>query len=160
VHAHDAVGLAVLVLQAPDESILRRERTFSLVQLGKCGRIFDSDAFRYVVLDGIDQDGPVGGELEPMPARRLFRHEGAAALMAMQQSFLAQDIDGLTDRDPRHLELALELNQRGYLLARPPLLSFDALAHDRCNLDVERNPAAVVGLQELGHGSFHQAVGQ
>jgi len=37
----------------------------------------------------------------------------------------------------RHLELVLELSQRGDLLARPPLLSLDALAHDRCNLDVQ-----------------------
>src|SRR3977135_99998 len=80
-HAHDAVGLAILVLQAPDESIFRRERNFSLVTLGRCVWFVDPDAFGYVVLYRFDQDGPVGGELEPMPARRLFRHEGAAALM-------------------------------------------------------------------------------
>ena len=59
--------------------------------------------------------------------------------MAMQQSFLAQDINGLADGDAGHLELALELNQGGDFLTRLPLPSFDALAHDRRDLDIERN---------------------
>ena len=78
--------------------------------------------------------------------------------MAMQQAFLAQDIDGLADRDARHLELALELDQRGDFLAGLPLPSFDALAHDRGDLDIEGNAAAVIGLQELGHGRCHKMV--
>jgi hypothetical protein len=32
------------------------------------------------------------------------------------------------------------------------------LAHDRGHLDIERNAAAVIGLQELGHDRCHQVV--
>jgi hypothetical protein len=92
--------------------------------------------------------------------RLAFGHERAAALMAMQQPLLAQDVHGFPDGDARHLELALELDERRDLLARPPLPPLDALAHDRRNLDVQGNPAAVVGLQELGHGSVRRAVGR
>ena len=71
--------------------------------------------------------------------------------MAMEQAFLAQDIDRLADRNARHFELALELNKCVDFLARLPLLPFDALTHDRRNLDIQGNAAAVIGLQELGH---------
>jgi hypothetical protein len=84
-----------------------------------------------------------------MPAGRFFSDERAAALMAMQQPLLPQDVNGLTDRDARHLELALKLDQGGNFLAGLPLPSFDALTHDGRNLDVERNATAIIRLQEL-----------
>src|SRR5262249_45395824 len=80
------------------------------------------------------------------------------ALVAMQQAFLAQNIDGLAHGDPRHLELALELDQSGDFLAGLPLPAFDALTHHRRDLDIEGNTAAAVGLQELGHARCHQVV--
>ena len=110
VHIDDPIGLAVLILQAADEPVFGSEGAFPLVQLRIRRRMIDLDPLGDIVLDRVDQDGPVGGELEPVPARGLFRHERAAALMAMQQAFLAQDIDGLADGDARHFELALELD--------------------------------------------------
>ena len=67
--SHDAVGLTVLVLQAPDEAVFRSASAATLVQLGKRRRVIDLDTFGDVVLDRVDQNGPVGCELEPMPAR-------------------------------------------------------------------------------------------
>src|SRR5262249_52934383 len=132
--------------------------SFTLMQLRIRRRMIGPDALRDIVLDRVDQDGPVGGELEPVPARRFFRYECAAALVAMQQAFLAQDIDGLAHGDPRHLELALELDQGGYFRAGLPWPAFEARPHPRRDLDIEGNTAAVVCLQELGHGRCHQVV--
>ena len=58
-----------------------------------------------------------------MTVRRLLRDERAAALLAVQQPFLAQDIDGLAHGDARDLELAFEFDQRRNLLSGQPLLA-------------------------------------
>src|SRR5262249_710900 len=100
----------------------------------------------------------LGCDPDPVRSRSPPYDERAAALMAMKQPFLAQDIDGLAHRDARHFELALELDQRGDFLAGLPLPSFDALTHDRRDLDIEGDAAAVVCLQELGHGRCQQVV--
>jgi hypothetical protein len=93
---------------------------------------------------GFDEKVPARCQLEPVPGDGLLGHERAAALLRVKQPLLAQDIDGLANRDARDLEFALELDQGRDFLPRKPLLCFDPPPHDGSDLDVQGYTASVV----------------
>jgi hypothetical protein len=88
-----------------------------------------------------------------MAGHWLLRHECPAALLRAQEAFLAQDVNRLANGDARDRELTFQFDQRRNLLTGKPLLRLDAAAHDRGDLDVQRNAAAIVDLRYLQHRS-------
>jgi hypothetical protein len=134
--AHQSVRFSIPELAAAEKNIVVRKNAFALFQRGRCGRILNFYPLDDIVLDGCDKNIPVRRKLQPMPIRSATRHKGATALLAVEQPFFAEHINGLAHGDARDLKFLLEFDQRGNLLSRAPLAALDALAHDGCHLKI------------------------
>src|SRR5271166_6240881 len=136
---YNAVGLPVLELDTAHKNIFRRKFALVLLKDRFCRGGIDFDALEHVASDWRDQSVPSCGEFEPMAGHWLLRHECPAALLRAQEAFLAQDVNRLANGDARDRKLTFKFDQRRNLLTGKPLLRLDPAAHDRGDLDVQRN---------------------
>ena len=152
-HADQAVRFLVAVLDALQMHIFIGRVAIAGVQPWRRARV-GVEKFRNVVLDGFQKRRQV--ELEPQPALflDLLGHEGALALLAADQAFAVQHVDGLADGDAGDSELALQLLDGRDLVPRFPVAGLDAPAQRRCDLKIERNVAAPIGSL---YQRFHKA---
>ena len=149
--ADHRVWLVLTELQAAQEQVVGRRAAVFLAQPRLCRRVPHRDHARHVVPDCRDQGRPGRLELEPPLVANPLGHEGATALLAMNEAFLLQQVDRLANGHPRHLELLLQLLERRDLLARLPLSVLDAPAQCVRQLHVERDAAALVGTCQVRH---------
>ena len=89
----------------------------------------------------VGEIGERGLQAQRPAARRRVDDESAAPLLRGQQAFARQHLHRLARRDPRHFELAGEVQQRRQLVARLELALRDAPSQQVCKLHVTRNRA-------------------
>ena len=92
----------------------------------------------------LDQRIEIGREVEPAIVWRPAGNEGAPALLGLQEALGAQEFDRLANRHSCDAEFLLQFLERGNSLAFDPAGRIDALTHDRGDLKIERDAAAVV----------------